>query len=222
VSRIAFELAFDHDYDVSEIDDYASPAAIAPVHDFKLTTWVRSEWFTILFSPANAPEWIGRFAIAYNIPPAFNGVYSTPNPNRVCVVGGGQGFVIDVRNPKDYQTVRRFPITGAAQSTTANRLVFADFTALEAWDANGKSWDSGRIALDELEIVRIDASSLFCRCRGLGDNYHFEFDVDLVNGTIIGGGRRMIASDDGDGSAAKVIDRYAIDVELQGLQEDSD
>jgi hypothetical protein len=215
-SDVNIDLVFEHDYSIREVDDFE--IADAPIHEFTGHSWLdKPPSFSILVSPVDMPEWVGRFEIAYGVPPATSGVYATPRQDRVCVVAGGQGIVIDVRNPKNFDLVACFPINSVAQSPTTTRLVFADFTSLEAWDANGKVWDSGRVALDELEIVRVDTSSVFCRCCGLGPNYHFEFDVDLMDGTIIGGGRRFIAADKGDDTA---IEHFATDIELEQLRED--
>jgi hypothetical protein len=191
MSRVAVSLEFEHNYVAREVEYCDPPAAAGPIYEFKDASVppLSTSWLTLLISPANGPEWIGRFAIAYDVPPAINGVYSTPSPDWVCVVGGGQGFVIDVRNPSNFEQVRCFPINSVAQSPTTSRLVFADFTDLEAWDANGKAWESGTVATDELTIVRINGGNLVCR--GWYPEYTFEFDVDLIDGTVVGERRQL-------------------------------
>jgi hypothetical protein len=195
--NVNIDLVFEHDYRVREIDDAAIERV--PVHEFKDHSWLDlPPHFSILVSPTDKPEWVGRFEIAYGVPPAINGVFATPRPDRICVVAGGQGFVIDVGNPKNYELVRCFPINSVAQSPTMNRMAFADFTGLEAWDANGSVWASRSVATDELMIVHINAGSLVCR--GWEPDFTFEIDIDLTDGTVIGG-QRMIASGHGSNGA---------------------
>ncbi len=190
MSQVAFKFDFEHNYIAREVEDYDPPAATAPIYEFKDASGptLGTSWLALLISPADGPEWIGRFAIWYAVPPAINGVYSTPNPDRVCVVGGGQGYIIDVRNPNNFDRVRRFPINSVAQSPPTNRIAFADFTDLEAWDANGNVWQSGQVARDELNIFGISGKQLLCR--GWDVDYNFEFDVDLIDGTV--GDRREL------------------------------
>ena len=190
MSRVAFGLDFEHNYIAREVEDYDPPAAAAPIYEFRDASapLLSTSWLALLISPTDAPEWIGRFAIWYNVPPAINGVYSTPDPDRICVVGAGQAYIIDVRKPNNFARVRCFPINSVAQSPATSRLVFADFTDLEAWDANDMVWESGRVALDELEIIGTSGQQLLCR--GWDVDYHFEFDVDLIDGTV--GDRREL------------------------------
>ena len=109
------DLVFDHDYFVREVDDFE--IADAPIHEFKDHSMLHFRPnLAILVSPVDAPEWVGRFKIAYGVPPAVSGIYATPHPDRLCAVAGGQGFVIDVRNPKNYEIVRCFPINSVATS----------------------------------------------------------------------------------------------------------
>jgi len=142
----------------------------------------------IVVVPKTGRAWTAEFSVDYDVPPAVSGVYATPDPDKVCVVVGGCGYMISALQPSEYQRISCFPIVAVAQATKASRIVFADFTNLAAWDRSQETWRSDRASVDGIEFLNFNGSTLFAR--GWEDDgstlQPFEFRVDLVSGSLSG------------------------------------
>ena len=65
----------------------------------------------------------------------------------------GSGAVVRSNAPKETYDIASFPITDLFVVPSHSMVVFADFTNLAAYGADGLIWRSPRLALDELAIT---------------------------------------------------------------------
>jgi hypothetical protein len=136
-----------------------------------------------LISPAGRAPWMASFKFGYPSRLALSGIFSTPNPKKLCIVAGGCGYWVDVFQ-QTKSDIKCFPIRQVHICEKPNLLVFVDCTRLAAYDANGLKWRSERLVLDDLFIVDRDMSVL--TCEGLGLNAAtattVQLKIDLLSG----------------------------------------
>jgi hypothetical protein len=136
-----------------------------------------------MISPTGRAAWMASFKFGYPSPLALSGVFSTPNPEILCVVAGGFGYWVDVFQ-QIKSDIKCFPVRHVRVFENPDLLVFADYTRLAAYDANGLKWRTERLVLGDLFIVDRDISVL--TCEGLdaaGDTgTTVMFKVDLLSG----------------------------------------
>lgn len=134
-------------------------------------------------APANGEAWIGVFhGGGYGVPPAAPGqVIGWPDEKSLCVVKTGTGCLVRTDDPRETNEIDAFPITDVLAIPERDLVVFADFTHLIAYGPDGIAWRSGRVALDELEIIRAEGNVLHV-AGFFGSVNRAEFTVDLRTG----------------------------------------
>ncbi len=138
-------------------------------------------------APANGEPWIGVFhGGGYGVPPAAPGqVIGWPDEKSLCVVKTGTGCLVRTDDPAKTSEIDAFPITNVLAIPDRNLVVFADFTDLIAYGPDGIAWRSGRVALDDLEIIRAEGDVLHA-AGFFGSVNRAEFIVDLRTGRSSG------------------------------------
>jgi hypothetical protein len=90
---------------------------------------------------------------------------STPDPTRVCVISGGQAYLVNTCDPQDWSIVPALPITDARSLPQHQILLFADFSCVTAWGKYGKVWQA-QFPLDGLTLSGVTPDLI----EGLGYN----------------------------------------------------
>lgn len=146
---------------------YYPPPSVRPERN---GLWVRC-------CPEFGDDWIGVFANEYGSPPAVSRVLSTPDPNRLCVISGGRGYIVNNLRPTEWETIPVFPITYACSVPDRRFLVFSDFGRLTAWNG-GVVWVAN-VAVDGLTITSLTADWIegYGYDPGLGANAPFVVEM---------------------------------------------
>jgi hypothetical protein len=133
--------------------------------------------------PADGEPWIGVFrGGGYGVPLAAPGqVIGWPDEKSLCVVKAGNGCLVRTDDPTETSEIDAFPITDVLAIADRDLVVFADFTDLIAYGPDGIAWRSGRVALDELDIIRAEGDVLHV-AGFFGSVNRAEFTVDLRTG----------------------------------------
>jgi hypothetical protein len=147
-----------------------------------------SDGLIVRIQSVRSKVWRGTFAFG-RFPKAVTGIFSTPNPRRVCIVAQGAGYFVNVDDPSDWECVQGFPITDVRLVAHQRMIVFADFCALTAYGSSGKAWSTRRIAWDGLRITSVDSASIRGECEEVPGEGLIEFTVDLTNGQHDGGAK---------------------------------
>ena len=136
------DLQFPHAYELREIGELTGSGQSAlPLHYFPAPTSrpERDGWW-IEVCPHADQQWWGVFAHGYSSPPGISRALSTPDPKRMCVISGGQAYVVSAANPRDWNVVPVLPITDACSVLQHELLLFADFSRVTAWGKDGMVW----------------------------------------------------------------------------------
>ena len=176
---LEIDSVFPRSYEVSEVGEfpgtgtftepvlYFPPPQKGPEH---VGLWLRMR-------PLNSASWIGVFAFGYRSPRALSRVISTPDPKRVCVIASGGGYVVDADKPAVWDKIPLLPVIDVRAIPERQILVFADFTNLAAYGANGLVWRSPRLCWDDLKILNVTQDTI----EGIGDG-ESRFAVDVRTG----------------------------------------
>jgi hypothetical protein len=142
---------------------------------------------TVKVVPSNGKVWIGVFAFGEMTRNGLLGIYSMPNPNQFCIVSNGTGYIVSSNNPEEWSEVRSIPITDVRCIETHKIIVFADYTELVAYDEFGIKWKTARLAYDSLKIIHIENDVLKGEFWNIRNEDNQIFEVNLNDGSQIGG-----------------------------------
>lgn len=154
------DLAFPHLYELSEPPELPGSGVSGLSQYYYPPPKGRTErdglW--IRCRPRAGKDWVGVFGDEYGTPPAISKVLSTPDPDRVCVISGGRGYVVNSSKPTEWRTVPFFPITYATPLLELRFLLFANFSSIVAWN-NDVIWQA-TVAVYDLTITSVTADQI--------------------------------------------------------------
>ncbi|MFZ2989463.1 hypothetical protein [Ideonella sp.] len=133
------------------------------------------------FEPSKGEPWVGNFQKGDSHYCAFHEL----NAERVAIVAGGQGYVIDAVN-KDLlyafagDAMCLMPMDGGMDFLTIGN------THIERHSSTQLAWRSRKIAWDGIGRVALESSTLIGQARRFDDTWH-AFCVDLRTGQHTGG-----------------------------------
>jgi len=182
---IDIDLSFPHHYVCEVLSEL--PGGAVPRHFFPGSKASGQDGVIVRVRPEGADVWIGMFAFGMFGKAGISRVLSLPDPERLCAVARGAGFVVSASEPDKWETVRAIPITDVQVIPTAELVVFANFTEMVAYGANGVRWCTKRIAWDGLKIVDIGEQRIVGEYWDIRDDAMRTFEVDLETGAVQGG-----------------------------------
>jgi hypothetical protein len=177
------DLTLPHSYAVEESGEFPGSGSLPfpllhfppprPAHD---GLWVK-------ITPATGKTWIGVFAFLFDSPTAFSRVISTHDPNRVCVVSKGAGYIVKSDEPEVWEEIV-IEVLGLLSVPEHQLLIFSGYTRLAAYGSNGLAWRSPRVCWDELTILNVTHDTI----EGIGydptnsSSSEMRFAVDVRTG----------------------------------------
>ena len=164
----------------------AAPSARV-IHFSGPTDIANARPLTAFVIPWGAEPWIGRFNRYTNDADGVSGFFTSPDPQSLCAVSGGQGYLVDVYTPSEWEPVEAWPITAVADITPLKLIVFADFTNLTAYGPDGFVWRTRRIASDGLKLLRWSEDGITGLAWSAPDDADIAFTVDPLTGEHTGG-----------------------------------
>lgn len=142
---------------------------------------------TVRVNPNKGDAWIGTFASGKFGPKTVSGIFSTPDPARLCVVSEGQAYIVDVTSPTVYETLPLIPIIAVRDSEKHQLLIFANHTELLAIGSNGIAWRTERLSWDGLRLTQITDDVICGTFWDIQTESEQSFTVDLATGAHLGG-----------------------------------
>ena len=141
--------------------------------------------------PVDAEAWIGSFPADTRGPAV--GIYACPSPTDLLAVTGVDTFLVDVRHPSHAQSLALDPVRFVHRPSDTQLLVIGSWIKLAAIDISGLRWVTGRLFLDDLELVETSQDVIVVRgAIGAipGDQHVLTIDAmsgDLLDGPIYTG-----------------------------------
>lgn len=138
-------------------------------------------------APHDGEPWVGVFAFGYTSSKVISGVFSFPDPETICVVSAGAGYVVEVRAPRLWEQVNLFPLLNVRFEPERRVALFSDFTRLTAYGPEGKLWETVDLSWDGLSIERVAADGIWGTAWDSPKSKEVDFYVDLKTGNHRGG-----------------------------------
>jgi hypothetical protein len=142
----------------------------------------------ILIRPAgeNAQPFLATCALGFRDPAAPTGLWSTPEPEKICAVAGGYAYLIDTGAPERFTMIPYRPVLEVRAVIEANLLLFVGHRAIFAWGCEGQVWESEKLSDEGVTITAIENGVL----RGMGwalrTDKEIPFALDLRSGVRVG------------------------------------
>ncbi len=186
MENIQIDLTFPHRYEIEPEPELPSmPGKTKQMH-YPGATEKGGGGIAVRITPVEGPSWIGTFASG-NYPKTLSGIFSCPDERSICVVSSGQAYIVRTDAPYLWEEVSLFPILGAYPIPQGNILVFADFTELTAYGAEGIAWVTPRLSWDGLKITEMTADYIKGFAWDSPQQREVEFLVEVRTGHYTGG-----------------------------------
>ena len=137
--------------------------------------------------PESGQSWVGTFAFGDVTAKGVSGIFTTPDPERLCVVSKGEGYIVSASAPAIWETVKATPIVDVRPVRAQGIIVFANFTELVAYGPTGIRWRTKRLAWDSLKITEVTDTTIKGEFWDVRNDANSNFVVDLATGKHQGG-----------------------------------
>src|SRR6202171_5635283 len=141
------------------------------------------EPFVIRIRRVDGSEWVGLFARGFYV---LRGVYACPNPDQICVVVDGSGYLVDTRSPSKFDALPMHPILFLERVNETASVLCGGLIDMLLIDEHGLLWVSDRLCLDDLQVRNVDHSTISCTGRYLAEDETW-FSVSLETGRLVSG-----------------------------------
>ena len=112
------------------------------------------------------------------------GIWSTPEPEKICAVSGGYAYMIDTSSPERFTMVAYRPVLEVRPMVEDRLLLFVGHYSMLAWGDAGQAWESPRLSDEGVTITAISNGVL----HGLGwemmSDRERPFAIDLRTGRV--------------------------------------
>lgn len=178
-------LVFPHDYMVEETELPSTDGGIKHLFFPGATQRGGTSGILIRVTPYANKEWIGTFARGYSSPAGVSGVFSCPSPKSLCVVSAGQGYIVQVDSPDNWDMVQASPITDVRIIFDQGLIIFANFTEIYAYGMEGLLWTTQRLCSDELKIKSISSDIIYGTGWDALTNAMTDFRISVYSGRLL-------------------------------------
>lgn len=142
----------------------------------------------VKFISSNGGSWVGTFAWGTPTTKGVGtGIFTLPNPDKVCVVSCGNAVIVEVDRPTNYEELSLFPVMAVVSVPVKGLLIFSSQTRLYAYGVSGLVWESDRLAWDEIKITGVDNDVLSGTVWDLQSEEYVPFQLNLETGKHSGG-----------------------------------
>lgn len=131
--------------------------------------------------PEKKDPWVATFAKGRG---GLSGVFSMPNPEKICVVSSGVGYIVSASEPLSWEKVEAFKIVDVRLIPRHNLVAFvdADRTEIVSYNAHGIAWHTKQIGLDGLRITQVTENEILGKYWDIRSDSDMEFSVNLETG----------------------------------------
>ncbi|MBV8630654.1 MAG: hypothetical protein JOZ83_07005 [Silvibacterium sp.] len=139
----------------------------------------------VMIRPDGAQPFLATFALGFADTAALTGLWACPNPDWLCALAGGYAYLVNTRQPQQFEQIEYQPVLLVRALPSHGLLVFGGHHSLLGWGSGGKSWQTERLSAEGFEITQIVDE----RLEGIGwdliTDRDVPFAIDLRTGTRI-------------------------------------
>jgi len=125
-------------------------------------------------------------ALGFRDPAVPTGLWSTPEPEKICAVAGGYAYLIDTAAPERFTMLAYRPVLEVLPVPESGLLLFVGNRTILAWGGDGQAWESEKLSDEGVTITGVANGML----RGAGWAMRLDketaFAIDLASGLRVG------------------------------------
>jgi hypothetical protein len=121
-------------------------------------------------------------ALGFRDPSVPTGIWSSPNPDEVCLVAGGYAYLIDTTSPERFTMIPYRPVLQVSPALEAGLLLFVGHHSILAWGREGQAWESEKLSDEGVTITSIENGILHGKGWHILTDRETPFALDLRNG----------------------------------------
>ncbi len=110
----------------------------------------------LMIRPHEGLPFLATCALGFRDPAVPTGIWSTPEPEKICAVSGGYAYLIDTTAPQRFTMLAYRPVLEIRPATPESLLLFVGHRSILAWGANGHAWESGKLSDEGLTLGEIE------------------------------------------------------------------
>jgi hypothetical protein len=133
----------------------------------------------------DAQPFLATCALGFRDPAAPTGLWSTPEPWKICAVAGGYAYLIDAAAPDHFAMLPYRPVLEVRAVVTETLLLFVGHHSILAWGSSGQAWESAKLSDEGVTIAGIDGGVLLGRGWEMMSDREKPFALDLRTGAIV-------------------------------------
>lgn len=187
MERVDVELILPHRFECVILDESRGRSGPdRPDHYFPGDQPAGQDGLIVRVQPHSTDGWTGVFGFGRFGGRVMTRVVSMPDPEKLCVVSKGAGYVVAAAEPQTWEPVRALPIVDVRSIPSAGLVVFADHTELVAYGEEGVRWRTTRLAWDGFKIVMVSDDALIGEYWDIRSEANETFEVNLRTGAVRG------------------------------------
>lgn len=144
----------------------------------------------LMVRPAVGGAFLATCSLGFKDRAMPTGVWGTPRAEEMCAVAGGYAYLIDTARPEVVTQIPLRPVVTVLPLEAEGLLVFAGFTSLAAWGAEGLRWETKRLSWEGVTLGLVEGGRLLGMGWDMMSDTEVAFAVELSTGRHEGGGYR--------------------------------
>ena len=141
----------------------------------------------VLIQPAAAAQpFLATCALGFRDPAVPTGLWSAPEPEKICAVAGGYAYLIDTVAPERFTMIAYRPVLQILPAVEHELLLFVGHRSILAWGRNGHAWESAKLSDEGVNILEIEGALLRGKGWEMTADKEISFSLDLRTGLLIG------------------------------------
>lgn len=133
----------------------------------------------------DAQPFLATCALGFRDPAAPTGLWSTPEPERICAVSGGYAYLIDTTTPDRFTMLPYRPVLEVRVVVAEALLLFVGHHSVLAWGPDGQAWESAKLSDEGVHLAGIDDGVLRGKGWEMMSDREKPFALDLRTGTLL-------------------------------------
>ncbi len=139
-------------------------------------------------SGGSGGPFLATCSLGFKNPSMPTGVWASPNADEMCAVAGGYAYLVDTTAPERVTQISLRPVTAVRVLEAEGLLLFAGFTNLVAWGADGLRWTTARLSWEGVTLGEVTGGQVHGTGWEMMSDKELPFSVDLRTGSHEGGG----------------------------------
>lgn len=131
-----------------------------------------------------AQPFLATCALGFRDPVAPTGLWSTPEPGKICAVAGGYAYLIDTATPDRFTMLPYRPVLEVRAMVGEALLLFVGHHSILAMGPNGQAWESAKLSDEGVTIIGIDGGVLRGKGWEMMSDSEKSFALDLRTGLL--------------------------------------